>query len=123
MVYRTRPAKKDSEERELRAPQHWERLLVDAAVIGGHDRWVRRLDGLAREFEKQIEDLRDDEHRLARVERQRERLTDLRAFALPLIEFLDHLPKAASWGDWLESLETLAALALRHPENVLSLLA
>src|SRR5207249_68165 len=30
----------------LRAPWNWERLLVEAAVIGGTDRWRRRLDGL-----------------------------------------------------------------------------
>ncbi|HEY5657383.1 MAG TPA: serine protease, partial [Myxococcota bacterium] len=34
----------------LRAPRRWERLLVDAAVIGGRERWERRLDGLAREI-------------------------------------------------------------------------
>src|SRR5262249_31789810 len=27
----------------LRSPRYWERLLVDAAVIGGYDRWFRRL--------------------------------------------------------------------------------
>src|SRR5262249_15068258 len=58
----------------LRTPRHWERLLVDAAVIGGRDRWVRRLDGLSREFEKQIEELRsEDEPRVTHVERQLER--------------------------------------------------
>ena len=30
----------------LRTPAHWERLLVDAAVIGGRDRWESRLAGL-----------------------------------------------------------------------------
>ena len=29
-------------EGQLRAPRRWERLLVDAAVIGGRDRWRRR---------------------------------------------------------------------------------
>src|SRR5262249_16004667 len=33
------------------APSRWEQLLVDAAVIDGRDRWVRRLRGLEREFE------------------------------------------------------------------------
>jgi len=27
---------------QLRAPRRWERLLVEAAVIGGRDRWRRR---------------------------------------------------------------------------------
>ena len=128
-------------EKELRTPQHWERLLVDAAVIGGRDRWVRRLDGLQREFEKQIEEISgEDEPRLARIERQLERLQQLRNFALPLIDFLDALPKtgghrpplqrpplqrprSAAWGDWLDSLERLAAMSLREPEGVLSMLA
>jgi ATP-dependent helicase/nuclease subunit B len=109
---------------ELRTPRHWERLLIDAAVIGGRDRWTRRIDGLEREFEKQIEELRgEDEPRLARVERQRERLRHLRNFALPLIEFLDGFPKSALWAEWLESLERLSAMALRQPEAVLSVLA
>ena len=32
-------------EGQLRAPRRWERLLVDAAVIGGRDRWRRRIRG------------------------------------------------------------------------------
>jgi RecB family exonuclease len=109
---------------EPRAPQYWERLLVDAAVIGGRDRWVRRIDGLEREFQKRIQELRgEDEPRLAYLERQRERLRDLRNFALPLITFLDNLPKSAVWRDWIDSLERLAAMALRHPEPVLAVLA
>src|SRR5262249_58337970 len=31
----------------LRAPWKWESLLVESAVIGGSDRWVRRPNGLA----------------------------------------------------------------------------
>ena len=31
----------------LRAPWKWEALLVESAVIGGSDRWTRRLNGLA----------------------------------------------------------------------------
>jgi len=107
----------------IRAPQSWERLLVDAAVIGGRDRWKRRLDGLEAEFGKQIEELQnEDEPRLARIERQRDRLQDLRRFALPLIEFLSDLPRNALWKEWLDKLERLAATALRQPEAVLSVL-
>jgi ATP-dependent helicase/nuclease subunit B len=109
---------------EVRTPQHWERLLVDAAVIGGRDRWVRRLDGLDREFEKRLEELKsEDDPRAAYVERQRDRLQALRKFALPLIDRLDRLPKSAYWQEWLDALERLAATALRHPEAVLSVLA
>ena len=31
-------------------PIGWEQLLVDAAVIGGHARWARRLRGLQAEL-------------------------------------------------------------------------
>jgi len=114
----------DRAHRTLRTPQHWERLLVDAAVIGGRDRWVRRLEGLAHEFEKQLEELREeDEARGAHVERQLERLNELRKFALPIIEYLDGLPQSASWGEWLDAMERLAALTLREPDPVLSTLA
>ena len=37
-----------------RSPARWERLLVDAAVIGGKDRWERRLNGLEHEFDLRI---------------------------------------------------------------------
>jgi len=81
------------------------------------------LDGLETEFGKQIEELQsEDEPRLARIERQRERLQDLRKFALPLIEFLSDLPRNALWNEWLDKLERLAAMALRQPEAVLSVL-
>jgi len=38
----------------LRAPRRWEQLLVDAAVIGGRDRWERRLAGLAADLAQQL---------------------------------------------------------------------
>src|SRR5262249_13156459 len=56
-------------------------------------------------------------------ERQRERLQDLRNFALPLIQFLEGLPQNALWQDWLDSLQRLSAMALRQPDPVLSMLA
>jgi len=97
---------------------------VDAAVIGGSDRWKRRLAGLENEFQKHMEELEgEDEPRRARVERQLERLQELRKFAIPIIDFLDALPKTALWTDWLDRLERLAAMALRQPEAVLTVLA
>ena len=44
----------ESDRPEKAAPSAWEKLLVDAAVIGGRDRWARRLRGLERELELQI---------------------------------------------------------------------
>lgn len=40
----------EREDGEVRAPAGWERLIVDASVIGGTDRWQRRLNGLEAEL-------------------------------------------------------------------------
>src|SRR5262249_6538156 len=37
---------------QLRTPRRWERLLVESAVIGGRDRWRRRIDGLMNELRR-----------------------------------------------------------------------
>lgn len=112
----------------LRAPRHWERLLVDASVIGGRDRWARRLEGLYEklkadlaEYEAKAEDALADQ-----TKRDLGGLLALRKFALPIVAELDALPSRSSascWGDWLSALSKLATRALRHPERVLSVLA
>ncbi len=107
-----------------RAPASWEKLLVDAAVIGGRDRWKRRLSGLEHEFELRLATLeREDDNRRHSVARQLEQLRHLERFALPLIEVLHSLPAAAHWKEWLDHLTALARLALRRPEPVLAVLA
>ena len=62
---------------------------MDAAVIGGRDRWARRLRGLRAELQAQLRDLEkeDDSHR-AHIERRIQQLKRLEHFALPLIEAL-----------------------------------
>jgi CRISPR/Cas system-associated exonuclease Cas4 (RecB family) len=109
----------------LRAPRLWERLLVDAAVIGGLDRWDRRLTGLRRELELDLDALRDPEHPMAsRIGRDIEALDDLRRYALPLLADLETLATlVADWGTWLDRLSALATRALRRPERVLAVLA
>ena len=103
----------------IATPIAWERLLVDAAVIGGRDRWFRRLRGLHNEFQLQLSALRQEEDaERDRILRQLDRLTNLERFALPLIEQLSNLPKSAAWGEWLDVLARLAARALRRPESV-----
>jgi ATP-dependent helicase/nuclease subunit B len=106
----------------LRAPLQWERLLVEAAVVGGRDRWARRLRGLERELALQREGA-EDEATAERLTRQVERVRTLERFALPLVDALAALPRAASWGEWLPQLEALAARALAAPERVLRVLA
>lgn len=104
----------------------WERLLVEAAVIGGRERWQRRLAGKAAELRLQIQELgqrEPDSPLLAALERQRQHLEALARFALPLVERLAALPARGSWGEWLDHLEALAVCALAEPRRVLEVLA
>src|SRR4029453_3640467 len=109
----------------LRAPRHWEKLLVDAPVIGGRGRWERRLAGLhakltsdLKEYEKKAEDGLADH-----VRRDLGALEALRKFALPIVSELAPLPAfrpgapSALWGEWLDCLAKLATRAIRHPER------
>jgi ATP-dependent helicase/nuclease subunit B len=110
----------------LRAPWKWESLLVEAAVVGGSERWVRRIDGLRAELELRLGRLEQEDPespRLFGVKRDLQNLGHLRAFALPVIEALTALPAEARWGEWLEHLKNLAPLVLRRPERVLGSLA
>ena len=108
----------------LRAPRRWEQLLVDAAVIGGRDRWSRRLAGLAHELALDLGALEDpDDPVAARIQRDLAALDALRDYALPLLEDLAALPERAAWGEWLDCLSALATRALRRPARVLSVLA
>ena len=108
----------------LRAPRHWERLLVESSVIGGRDRWQRRLKGLAESFRLELREIDDCEDPTSqRLSRDLEALESLGAFALPLIDALVELPERARWGAWLDALSSLATRALRRPERVLSVLA
>jgi RecB family exonuclease len=117
------PEKAPSFETTLRAPWRWEKLLVDAAVIGGRDRWERRLAGLSRELEVRLGEIEDDEGPEAdSLRREREDLTHLRNFALPILDDLTALPGSALWGEWLDALDRLAGRALAFPEGVLAIL-
>jgi len=107
----------------LRAPWRWEKLLLDAAVIGRRDRWQRRLDGLDGQLKARLAEFADDESRAARVQRDLHDLRALRDFALPLLDELAALPQSACWSGWLPPLTALATRALREPARVLSLLA
>ena len=108
----------------LRAPRRWEQLLVDAAVLGGEERWRRRLAGLGEELRLRLEHLDEDDHpRRQRLELQIEQLGRLERFALPVIAELAALPEQATWGGWLDALDPLAALVLRDAEGVRQVLA
>ena len=91
------------------APLGWERLIVDAAVIGGRDRWEQRLAGLREELYR-----RED----GRVEA----LETLTAMALPLIGRLAELPASATWGEWIDALHALVEFALPEAQHIVELL-
>lgn len=112
----------------LRAPWRWERLLIDAAVIGQDAaRWKRRLDGRARELALQVQEARrqegSDSGKARALELTLEHCHHLRAFALPIIEELAAWPAQATWGDWLDRFERLVPRVLRTPAYVLRVLA
>src|SRR5205814_1003252 len=62
----------------LRAPVRWERLIVEASVIGGRDRWERRLEGYEHHLQKQKTSVLDDA-RMAALDRELAELASLRA--------------------------------------------
>jgi len=111
-------------EGSLRAPWRWERLLVESSVIGGKERWEKRIVGLEAELNLKRKELVEEgeETRAAALDRQLQDIKHLREFALPLINLLGALPQRATWGEWLALLTELAGKALREPEAVLETL-
>jgi CRISPR/Cas system-associated exonuclease Cas4 (RecB family) len=110
----------------LRAPWRWEKLLVEAAVIGRDaERWRRRLDGKAREIERQKREalLDGGDARFDALMHVLGQLDHLRAFALPIIEALAAWPAEALWGTWLDLFDALVPRVLRTPSHVLRVLA
>ena len=111
----------------LRAPWRWETLLVESAVIGGADRWRRRLDGLASEYTRRAAELRADAPESSRadaIERDLANLLHLQRFALPIVAQLDRWREEGQpWGRWLDELSALAPRVLRMPGRVLRVLS
>jgi len=105
----------------LVAPRRWESLLVDAAVIGGVERWRSRLSALERQLEHESQSPLEPQSQ--RASRKLEALRQLRAFALPLVEALAALPTSANWGQWLSALSALATHAVDSPAPVLAALS
>ncbi len=104
-------------------PRRWEKLLVDAAVIGGRVRWQRRLSGLRAQLTLEAEALEADDPRKAALCRDVAQLEALERFALPVLDALVTLPKGGTWGEWIASLDALARLAIREPEALCETLA
>jgi superfamily I DNA/RNA helicase len=109
---------------QLRAPRRWERLLIEAAVIGGRDRWRRRIDGLSNDLRLRLSEVTGkDETQTETLSRTLDDLGAFAAYAVPLINVLDSLPHSANWGEWLDHLGALATRALKQPDRVLAVLA
>jgi ATP-dependent helicase/nuclease subunit B len=112
----------------LRAPWRWEKLLVEAAVIGQDARrWRRRLDGKAAELRLQVKEAErqhgDDSGQALGLRHVEAQLAHLKAFSLPLVEELAAWPAQATWGEWLDRFTSLVPRVLRAPAQVLRVLA
>jgi len=110
----------------LRAPWRWEELIVEAAVVGGQERWQRRLKGLAAEIQTKIQGIELEDPgspQILLLQRELANLEHLRRFALPLLTDLSNLPGYGTWGEWIDALSRLASKALRRPQHVLAVLA
>ncbi len=106
-----------------RAPWRWERLIVDAAVIGSADRWRTRLAGLGNELKSRLAEVADDDAHAASIKRRILDLAHLGEVAMPILSMLEAAPRDATWGDWLKFLRDLVDLAIRDREPVLAALA
>src|SRR5580704_12081339 len=110
-------------EGNVRAPWRWERLLVDAAVIGSSERWHKRLAGLGKELAARRKEIADDDAHAASLERRILDLAHLGEVAMPILSMLEAAPRDATWGDWLKFLRGLVDLAIRDREPVFAALA
>ena len=105
----------------LKAPWRWEKLLVESAVIGGRDRWERRLKGIENELRRNREELAPED--VGWLDRQLLDLDHLKTVALPIIGKLAAHPVSSTWREWLVYLRELTMLAIRDSEPVLRALA
>jgi RecB family exonuclease len=105
----------------LKAPWRWEKLLVESAVIGGRDRWQRRLAGVEAELHRQRTELPPEE--VGWIDRQLVDLEHLKTIALPIVDKLATHPTGAIWRGWLDYLRELTMLAVRDSGPVLTALA
>ncbi len=120
-----RPATDSQVAGTLRAPWRWEDLIVEAAVIGGLERWRRRLSGLERDYRTRLRELESEDAQSSRaraIRRDMDQLRALQAFALPVLAQLAAWPDRQSWGDWLGALNALAPAVLVRPARVLRVL-
>lgn len=109
-----------------RSPWRWEAILNDAQVIGGADRWTRRLQGHREQLRIRAEAAFDDDPSSPRHEALRRQVTwtdELIAFAVDVVEEMASWPSTDDWGGWIARLQALAPRVLFRPDRVLATLA
>lgn len=109
-----------------RSPWRWEAILNDAHVIGGADRWARRLRGHREQLQLRADAARKDDPSSPRhesLQRQVAWADELITFAGDVIGDLAAWPALDDWGGWLARLRTLVPRVLARPQRVLATLA
>jgi ATP-dependent helicase/nuclease subunit B len=109
-----------------RSPWRWEEILNDAQVIGGADRWARRLHGHREQLQVRADAAFKDDPSSPRHEaltRQVAWTDELIAFAGEVIGEMASWPAADDWGGWLARLQKLAPRVLARPDRVMATLA
>jgi len=108
-----------------RSPWRWEAILNDAQVIGGAERWARRLAGHREQVMVRASAAFKDDPSSPRHEalsRQVAWTDELIAFATDVIGEMATWPVVDDWGSWLARLRRLAPRVLARPDRVLATL-
>ncbi len=108
------------------SPWRWEAILNDAQVIGGADRWSRRLRGYREEMRLRAEAAFKDDPSSPRHEGLARRVAwadELIAFAGAIVDEMASWPSIDDWGGWIDRLGAFAPRVLARPDRVLSTLA
>jgi CRISPR/Cas system-associated exonuclease Cas4 (RecB family) len=110
-----------------RSPWRWEAILNDAAVIGGLDRWRRRLDGFRQELLTRGDAVAADEPESPKAEAMRRRaalVDELLEFAIPLLDVMSAWrDDRTTWAVWFDRLTALSQAALDRPDHVQDVLS
>jgi RecB family exonuclease len=108
-----------------RSPWRWEAILNDAQVIGGAERWARRLAGHREQLMVRASAAFNDDPSSPRHEaltRQVAWTNELIGFATDVIGEMAAWPAVDDWGSWLARFRRLAPRVLARPDRVLATL-